>query len=73
MECIRRGIDFKSRGGYEFTDFWEHNFQEYTYHYIWQLYAIVWGINVWDKSLKDKKSIPNNDDISNKLARQLGI
>jgi len=29
---------------FQFTDFWERSSQEYTYHYIWNLYAIVWGI-----------------------------
>lgn len=27
-----------------FGDFWEENLREWTYHYIWCLYAIVWGI-----------------------------
>lgn len=72
-DCIRLGMDFKSSEGYEFVDFWEHNFQEYTHHFIWQLYAIVWGISIWDKSKKEEPLAPIEDDISNKLAFQLGV
>lgn len=35
--------------GFEFVDFFEYNFQEYTFRYIWNLYAIVWGIAQYDK------------------------
>ncbi len=48
--------DFKSEDGYEFNDFWECNNREYTYHYIWQLYAIVWAIKQYD-SYKTMKTI----------------
>lgn len=27
-----------------FTDFWEYSHKRYTFRYIWNLYAIVWGI-----------------------------
>lgn len=40
---------FKSEYGHQFTDFWESNVEEYTFHYIWCLYAIVWGIEQYDK------------------------
>ncbi len=39
---------FESHYGHEFQDFWEYNLREYTYRYIWCLYAIVWGISVYD-------------------------
>jgi hypothetical protein len=32
-----------------FTDFFEHSLESYTYHYLWCCYAIVWGINQYDK------------------------
>jgi hypothetical protein len=34
-----------------FQDFFEYNFNEYTFHFIWCLYAIVWGISQFDKSM----------------------
>ncbi len=30
------------------SDFWDHNLEDYTYHFIWCLYAIVWGIQQYD-------------------------
>lgn len=43
---------FKSEDGHIFYDFWEHSFKEYTFHYIWCLYAIVWGIGKYDEGKK---------------------
>jgi len=34
--------------GLDFQDFWEVDFKEHTYHFIWCLYAIVWGIQQYD-------------------------
>ncbi len=31
------------------TDFWEVNLQDYTFHFTWCLYAIVWGIRLYDE------------------------
>ena len=39
--------------GFEFVDFFETNCREYTLHYIWCLYAIVWGILKYRKLLVD--------------------
>lgn len=37
------------------TDLWECNFKGYTHHYLWACYAIVWGIQQYDrKKLTDK-------------------
>jgi len=33
----------------DFCDFWEIYEKPYTYHYIWCCYAIVWGIQQYDK------------------------
>jgi len=33
----------------DFTDFWEFDHLEYTYQYIWCLYAIVEGIKIYDE------------------------
>lgn len=31
------------------TDFWEEDFEDYSFHFIWCLYAIVWGIKLYDE------------------------
>lgn len=41
--------DVRCRGEEVFRDFWEHDLRDYTYHYIWLCYAIVWGIKQYDK------------------------
>lgn len=39
-----------SEGCCVFQDFWEHDLTEYTYRFIWNLYAIIHGIAVYDAS-----------------------
>lgn len=34
---------------YPFADLWDYEFYEYTHHFLWCLYAIVWGIQQYDK------------------------
>jgi len=34
---------------FDMCDFWDHSCTEYTFHYIWILYAIVWGIGEYNK------------------------
>jgi hypothetical protein len=34
--------------GEQFYDFWESNCREYTYHFIWCCYALVWAIKKYD-------------------------
>lgn len=41
--------DFEHEG-FSFVDFWEHNLKDYTFHYVWACFAIVWGIEQYDKS-----------------------
>jgi hypothetical protein len=51
-------IDFRSkvtsRLTFEFQDFWENTFHDYTYEYLWCCYAIVWGINVYDEAKQQR-------------------
>ena len=54
--AMKAALDFCSSKGNEFLDFYEYNITDYTYHYIWCLYAIVWGINQYNNYL-DGKSI----------------
>ncbi|KZX78263.1 hypothetical protein A3715_10370 [Oleiphilus sp. HI0009] len=46
--------DFKSEYGHEFIDLWDYSFKEYTFHYLWCLYAIVYGIQMYDQSKLEK-------------------
>lgn len=35
--------------GFQFYDFWEKDLKKYTTRYLWDLYAIVWTIQQYDK------------------------
>ena len=35
--------------GFSFVDFWEHDLKDYTFHYVWACFAIVWAIEQYDK------------------------
>jgi hypothetical protein len=41
-------VDFEFRGRRPFQDAWERSFDEYTFRFIWCLYAIVWTIREYD-------------------------
>lgn len=48
-EEVRREIDgINMDGDMVFSDMWEADFTEYTLHFLWCLYAIVWGIQQYD-------------------------
>lgn len=51
FECYQAIRDF-DYDLIDFSDFWECNCKDYTYQYIWCLYAIVWGINQYDEYKK---------------------
>lgn len=43
--------DLPDEEKFEFIDFWDHGSSErFTWHYIWCLYAIVWGIKKYDEA-----------------------
>lgn len=46
--AMRSAIEFRSEDGFVFQDFWEADCKVHTYHYLWCLYAIVWGIRQYD-------------------------
>ena len=35
---------------FDMCDFWDRSCTDYTFHYIWVLYAIAWGIGEYDKA-----------------------
>jgi hypothetical protein len=50
IRALDAAIQFE-HDGFEFTDFWEYELNEYSFHYLWILYAIVYGINQYDQHL----------------------
>ena len=36
--------------GFRMEDFWDHRFEEYTFHFIWCCYAIAWGVKAYDEA-----------------------
>jgi len=40
----------------DFWDFWERDLTEFTYRFIWCLYAIVWAIRQYDASKAENKA-----------------
>ena len=51
-EAIRAAMDFKYEGKYLFPDFYEVKLRDWTHHYLWCCYAIVWGIQQYDSDPK---------------------
>ena len=47
---VRCGLDF------QFNDFWERNFKDYSFHFYWCLYAIAWAINQYENAKLEGKS-----------------
>lgn len=37
-------------GSFDFTDFWEVNFTEYSHRFMWCCYAMAWGIQRYDEA-----------------------
>jgi hypothetical protein len=48
-EGLRAALDFDS-DGLQFVDFWDHNFKEHSFHFMWCCYAMAWGIAAYDKA-----------------------
>ncbi len=46
-ECVEKMRNFNS-DLISFQDFWDHDYHEYSYQYIWCCYAIVWAIQQYD-------------------------
>lgn len=38
---------------FDMQDFWDYSCNDYTFHYIWILYAIVWGIGEYNEIKED--------------------
>lgn len=46
--AMQAAMQFKSADGFRFTDFWEVDCREYTFHFVWCCYAIAWAIRKYD-------------------------
>lgn len=46
--AFEKACGFNSNG-FTLQDFWEIDCREYTYHFVWCCYGIVWGIKQYDK------------------------
>ena len=58
-EAMRAAHTFSEDIGgrrFEFTDFWDHNFEQFTYRFIWCCYALAWGIGQYDKAKDAQES-----------------
>jgi hypothetical protein len=52
---IERALDAAMSFNHEefkFIDFWNHEFTELSFHFIWNLYAIIYGISKYDEATK---------------------
>ncbi len=49
-EAIHAALDYECRiTKNRFNDFWDHNFQDYTFRFLWCCYAIQWAIRKYDE------------------------
>lgn len=55
-EAIRAALDFEMEGQQGFPDFYECRLRDWTFHYLWICYAIVWGIQQYDTNQSFKRT-----------------
>jgi len=52
---VRCAVDNFKHDEFTFSDFWEVNLHEYTYHFIWSCHALSWGVQKYEiEKGKDK-------------------
>lgn len=47
-EAVEAAMRFELDGQQAFPDFYEYRLRDWTFHYLWICYAIVWGIQQYD-------------------------
>jgi hypothetical protein len=52
--AIHNAVNFEWRGDYPFQDIYEVSFKDFSFHYIWCCFALVWGIDMYDKQKQEK-------------------
>ncbi len=56
-ETLRAAYDFSECIGgrsFQFDDLWDHNFERFTYHFVWCCYALAWGIQQYDNAKSER-------------------
>ncbi len=43
---------------FEFHDFWEHDLENYTFHFYWACYAIAWAVQQYDLANTPAAAVP---------------
>lgn len=62
--AVREVMDWKCPvTGQRFVDFYEHDLQDYTYHYIWCCRAILWGIQQFDAGRAAIEAANDNEEV----------
>lgn len=41
---------------FEFADLFEHDFERFTYHFVWCCYALAWGIAMYDRITESQEA-----------------
>lgn len=54
--AVREVMDYRCPvSGHTFQDFWDHTFEDYTYHFIWACRAIRWAVEQYDAARSIEK------------------
>jgi hypothetical protein len=75
-DAVQAAMDFEDEDGHcYFQDFWERDCTEWTYTYLWCLYAIVWGIFQYDleKARLEALAVEDSLKLLNRLRKILGV
>jgi hypothetical protein len=51
--AVNAAYEFSERIGgrsFQFDDLFEHNFEQFRYHFIWCCYALAWGVQKYDEA-----------------------
>jgi hypothetical protein len=51
---MRRHASEFEHGDFRFEELYEHSFTQFSYHFLWCLHAIVWGIQQYDAHKSDE-------------------
>jgi len=55
--CHKNSCDKRKPFGWQFTDLFENNFNDYTHGMVWCCYALAWGIKTYE-DLKKSMEVP---------------
>ena len=52
MTAAYRFSEIVGNLNFQFHDIWDHNFERFTFHFIWCCYALAWGVKKYDEARK---------------------